>query len=732
MQKKTLGILLVLCMLLGVLLAMPASAAPATGTEVELTSTAVVYVKENGGSDTNDGSAPDKAFQTLTKAYQALAANGGTIVICDKVTLTYNAASGLYSHLTQSTHTYYAAPQCGGPVKVTSKYGSYDFTGTAVLGISIYVLRNDHIFDDIKIENMTTAGGFSALGNDLTIGENVTCAKYINPETGGGGQYPMIHSGLHLFNSKALYFGSSVDSIVWKTGQTGFEKTNPIVTDHYQPITKGTDGDNTQDIVVNSGTWRNVRGGNFRTGTSSAFGYLDHTLNITINGGTINPIMDNIQSGALMMVYSSATAASNFTINGGTFNGGAIYLFGRNGVNTQKTIEGNHSLTINGGTFNNYCLIAGAQATTGASSDSSLPTDTASVLQASGVSTLKITGGTFGENVAVKTTATDKVADVFTGNDAALNLYVSKAVVESMQKRIAFLQFSNLYDATTSRDYCAANGHFFEEKDADKHVCICCTQEAAHSTYENYQCVDCGADQPIITLTVTALNPWGETVTFTGDTEDGDVTLDFASIVVEKIGDNWTASNLKLAGADKAHYKLAADTCVFVPADGDVLTVTVTDNAGTFTVEVYKGNSFSTTAASAPAGYEFVGWYDATGTLVTGDETYTTPVYENITLTAKYDKNEENKKQEETNTILAIAVALNSNKKYTISFKSVGAKLYNAQTLRRGQMVVLPEIPVKEGYTFAGWCTDINGTRLYDFSKSVTKSMTLYAKWVKN
>ncbi len=677
MQKKIFGILLVLCMLLGVLLAMPASAAPASGTEVELTSTAVVYVKENGGSDTNDGSAPDKAFQTLTKAYQALAANGGTIVICDKVTLTYNAASGLYSHLTQSTHTYYAAPQCGGPVKVTSKYGSHDFTSTAVLGISIYALRSDHIFDDIKIENMTTAGGFSALGNDLTIGENVTCIKYTNPETGGGGQYPMIHSGLHLFNTKALYFGSAVDSIVWKTGQTGFEKTNPIVTDHYQALPKGTDGDNTQDIVVNSGTWRNVRGGNFRASTSAAYGYLDHTLNITINGGTINPIADNIQSGALMMVYSSATATSNFTINGGTFNGGAIYLFGRNGVSTQKPIEGNHSLTINGGTFNNYCLIAGAQAKDGASSESSLPSDTASVLQASGVSTLKITGGTFGENVAVKTTATDNVADVFIGDDAALNLYVSKAVVESMQKRIAFLQFSNLYDATTSRDYCAANGHFFEEKDADKHVCICCTQEAAHSTYENYQCVDCGADQPIITLTVTDLNPYGQTVTLTGDTEDGDVTLDFAAIVVEKVGEDWTASNLTLAGADKDHYKLASTTFVFTPADGDVLTVTVNDGAGTETYEIYKGNSLTVTATPAAEGYDFVGWFK-NDTLVTEDRAYTIDaVMENMTLVAQYEQQQpsggeegENAGSANNNVITAIAVAIRNNKTYTKSDRS--------------------------------------------------------------
>ncbi len=274
-----------------------------------------------------------------------------------------------------------------------------------------------------------------------------------------------------------------------------------------------------------------------------------------------------------------------------------------------------------------------------------------------------------------------------------------------------------------------AEDHIWLDVDATNHECEVCEKLTAH-VYEDYECA-CGHDQPIITLTVTALNPYAQTVTFTGDTEDGDVTLDFAAIVVDKIGDDWTASNLQLAGADKAHYALAADTFVFVPAEGDVLTVTVTDNAGKFTVEIYKGNSFSTTVAAAPSGYEFIGWHDSTGALVTKEKTFTTVVLENIVLTAKYAKTEENKRREETTRIIAIAVALNSPKKYTVSFKSVGAKLYDSQTVKKGQMIVLPEAPTKEGFVFAGWATDINGTKLYNWNAKLTGDITLYAKWVK-
>ena len=45
-----------------------------------------------------------------------------------------------------------------------------------------------------------------------------------------------------------------------------------------------------------------------------------------------------------------------------------------------------------------------------------------------------------------------------------------------------------------------------------------------------------------------------------------------------------------------------------------------------------------------------------------------------------------------------------------------------------------PPTPVKEGYTFVGWCTDEEKTEFYNWksNQKLNKNMTLYAKWVKN
>ena len=49
----------------------------------------------------------------------------------------------------------------------------------------------------------------------------------------------------------------------------------------------------------------------------------------------------------------------------------------------------------------------------------------------------------------------------------------------------------------------------------------------------------------------------------------------------------------------------------------------------------------------------------------------------------------------------------------------------------KGNKLVKPADPTREGYAFAGWYTDEACTKAYDFSASVTADMTLYAKWTK-
>ena len=47
-----------------------------------------------------------------------------------------------------------------------------------------------------------------------------------------------------------------------------------------------------------------------------------------------------------------------------------------------------------------------------------------------------------------------------------------------------------------------------------------------------------------------------------------------------------------------------------------------------------------------------------------------------------------------------------------------------------GDLVTVPEEPVREGSVFEGWYTDENLTIPWDLSKdTVTGPMTLYAKW---
>lgn len=674
---------------------------------VLVTSGKVVYVKESIATS-GDGTTPDTAFKTLTEAYQALAAEGGTIVICDTVTLT--ADNTLYK-LSKSTHSYYAAPQCGGAVKVTSKYGDNDFTNSAVLKLSLYVLRSDHIFDDITIESATTAAGISALGNDLLIGENVKCNAY------SGGQYPMILSGIFEVNVGGLYFDAAVDTIVWKSdhdelGWTG-NKTNPIVTGHGQALTKGTDGDGVQDIVINGGTWRNVRGGNYRAAGSSAYGYLDHELNITINGGTFSPLLyDNVQSGLMQQIYSSSDGSANMTINGGTFSGGALYLIGRSSVDDSRTVEGDHSLTINGGTFNGYYLIAGVQAKGGACVEGSLPTDTSSNRSASGTCTITISGGTFGENVAIKTTATGDVADVFTGDNAALNLVVSKDIVDTYGEQMDLLAFSSVTDYNTGDEYCAANGH----------------------TYKKYFCIVCDAEQQTTEVEITALDPRDKTFTLdpASAVEDG-VSIDFSDVVVVKDGDNWVASGYTLKGGD-GYYVLADSSKTFVLTDvaGDIMTVTADGTA----YEVYYGQSITLTAADATEGYRFDGWFDGENQL-TDKQNYTIDsVTESVSITTKYtwisDDPEPDKSSSNNNAVVAIAIAVRNNRKCVVTYKSTGAEDHVSETVKKGTVLTAPETPTKDGYTFIGWFKDINGTKPFDFNTKITESVSIYAKWAKN
>lgn len=65
---------------------------------------------------------------------------------------------------------------------------------------------------------------------------------------------------------------------------------------------------------------------------------------------------------------------------------------------------------------------------------------------------------------------------------------------------------------------------------------------------------------------------------------------------------------------------------------------------------------------------------------------------------------------------------------YTVAFESNGGSDVPGQ-IRANAAATKPADPTRSGYVFAGWYTDEACTAAYDFTKPVTDSVTLYAKW---
>ena len=68
---------------------------------------------------------------------------------------------------------------------------------------------------------------------------------------------------------------------------------------------------------------------------------------------------------------------------------------------------------------------------------------------------------------------------------------------------------------------------------------------------------------------------------------------------------------------------------------------------------------------------------------------------------------------------------------FTVSFDSLGGTAVEAQRVRYGDAIEMPEAPTREDYTFEGWYYDKDGKRAVDFDTATAeRSTTLYAKWI--
>ena len=129
-------------------------------------------------------------------------------------------------------------------------------------------------------------------------------------------------------------------------------------------------------------------------------------------------------------------------------------------------------------------------------------------------------------------------------------------------------------------------------------------------------------------------------------------------------------------------------------------------------VEVTKDDKVTPLAEPTKEGYTFDGWY-----LGENKYDFDSKVTKNITLTAKWTKNEEPVKPEEPS----------KTKIFSVTFESDG-NVVTTKEVKKSKKVAKIEDPTKEGYKFIGWYLD---GKLYNFNSKVTKDIKLVANWEK-
>lgn len=130
-------------------------------------------------------------------------------------------------------------------------------------------------------------------------------------------------------------------------------------------------------------------------------------------------------------------------------------------------------------------------------------------------------------------------------------------------------------------------------------------------------------------------------------------------------------------------------------------------NEGSSVGAITQDYNTSVTEPSEPTrtGYTFAGWYTDDNTFLS-EYVFTTMPSSNITLYAKWNVNN-----------------------YTISFDSDGGSAVSPITQAFGTSVLAPSAPLKSGYEFVGWFSDVELTSAYTFSTMPAQNITLYAKW---
>ena len=279
----------------------------------------VVYVRDGGAGD---GKTPNDALSDIAEASEKLT-NGGTIVVCGKVTV--DAGKTLR--------------KTDGKITLTSAYGGVDYAALndAHIELTKYIAFNSEtLIENIKFVSKGNSCYLSAEGNEFTVGDGVTCEIFKGNRTE---DYPSLVAG-------------------------SFSISTSLRNDIH--------------LTVKSGTWGSLSGAQFSSASSSSTGRrVEGNITLDIYGGKFTDDcfvagMNNLDGNATLNAYGGTFACSVFgivgeavTVNGDvTINGYGAAFEGdiRAAQNDLATLNGAYTLNIYGADITRATTISGAVA----------------------------------------------------------------------------------------------------------------------------------------------------------------------------------------------------------------------------------------------------------------------------------------------------------------------------------------------------------------------------------
>ena len=252
------------------------------------------------------------------------------------------------------------------------------------------------------------------------------------------------------------------------------------------------------------------------------------------------------------------------------------------------------------------------------------------------------------------------------------------------------------------------------------------------SFYANWNCSSSGGgtgggETPTPTTYTVKYDANGGTGAPSNQTKKQGESLTISTAKPTKTGYTFTSWNTKKDGTGTkydigASYTVDAELTLYAQYKENTVTYAVKydanggENAPKEQTKTKGKELVLSTTVPTKEGYKFVNWNtkkDGTGTSYNAGAKYTTEA--SVTLYAQYEKE---LNEEET--------------KYTITFyTNDGTTEKSTKVINKGDKVVKPEDPTREGYTFDGWYDKKENGKEYDFTKEVTSDISLYAYWSK-